>query len=89
MYELYVANVRFGVEHCPRMDGFNKVLQRTVVGHVWVRACPRAEISQSDGYKNIQIKWRSTCRANKECQNFHSLFVKIICHLNLLFTFDR
>ena len=56
MYELYVVHVCFGVELWPRMDWFNKVLQCTVVGHVWVCACPRAEISQSDSYKKQTTK---------------------------------
>ena len=42
-YLQIVVLVRFGVEHWPHMDEFNKVLWCTVVSHVSVRACPRAE----------------------------------------------
>ena len=48
-YLRIVVLVRFGVEHWPRMDEFNKVLWCTVVSHVLVRACPRAE--------NQPIRW--------------------------------
>ena len=80
-----VILVQFGVENRPRTDKFNKALSSAMF---WFMLAHVQKSANQMATKYEWLKWRLTCRANNKYQNFHSSFIKIVCHVHLLFTFD-